>query len=302
MRQKDTDKFGINAHNRAQVIIANDNSIVYATQNNSNYKCVSQQKFGGRNKGYGINEAIPYKWTFGWTRENMTNPEPIVNSLLKAIIERDISRMESLYQTGASLAKSDKETFQRILFYVIDDYDTINWLINHGMTSTNTRDCIGVDGYIWGLLARAWYVKAYAVMELLAYYGFDWLIFCINGKGFDARRMIFEKDDIRAMKILKEHGFIEDVDYELGFSYSTYRREYPESKVTAYLNENPIIKRKSVGLDNYKFRKIPQPELEKENIFNRKKVRERNEIKMADYNDRVRAQKEYLKVFQAKNT
>jgi hypothetical protein len=50
-------------------------------------------------------------------------------------------------------------------------------------------------------------------------------------------------------------------------------------------------------LDNWKFGKIPEPELEKEGLINRKKVQERNEIRIADYKDRLRAQKEYLKVF-----
>ena len=50
------------------------------------------------------------------------------------------------------------------------------------------------------------------------------------------------------MKILKEHGFIEDVDYLYGYPYPILRRKYPQSKVTLYLEEHPIIKRKMKGL------------------------------------------------------
>lgn len=286
--KEDTNKLEVYVQDGGQINVALDNGMIYATQNNVNEREHLEDKSF---EEYNINEAIPYKWTFGWSIENMSNPKPIVNRLIKAIIEGDISQMEYLYKHGASLRKTDKETFQRVLFYVISECDTISWLVNHGMTSENTRDCIDIDGYIWGLLARAWYVKAYDVMELLAYYGFDWLSFCINGKVWNAERLIFKNDDICAMKILKEHGFIENVE-------NLY--EYPRSKVTDYLKEHPLIKRKSVGLDGFKFSQIPEPTLEKGRVISRKKVREKNELKIADYNDRLRAQKEYLKVFPCK--
>lgn len=297
--KEDINKLEVHVQDGGQLNVALDNGMVYAIQNNDNEK--NSILLDKSSVKYDINGVIPCEWTFGWSIENMTNPKPIINRLIKAIIEGDVFEMECLYKKGASIKKADEATFQRTLFHVISKYDTMKWLVTHGMTSNNTRHCIGVDGYIWGMLARAWYVKAYDVMELLAYYGFDCLNFCINGKGWNVERLIFEKDDICAMKILKEHGFIEDVDYVFGFPYSTYRREYPESKVTAYLNEHPVIKRKSVGLDNWKFGKIPEPKLEKENLFNRKKIRERNEILIADYNDRIRAQKEYLKIFSCRN-
>lgn len=284
-----------NVNSGGQVNVANDNGRVYSIQNNHNEKdSILDNKSLGR---HDINEEIQYKWEFGWTIENMSNPKPIVNRLIKAIIEGDVSEMQYLYKKGASIKGTDNATFQRVLFHVINKYGTIEWLVNHGMTSENTRHCIGVDGYVWGMLARAWYVKAYDVMELLAYYGFECLTFCINGNVWYTDRLIFEKDDICAMKILKEHGFIEEVNFVRGFPYSRFRGEYPESKVTLFLNTHPIIKRKSVGLDNWKFSKIPEPELEKEGLFNRKKVQERNEIRIADYKDRLRAQKEYLKAF-----
>lgn len=280
-------KIEFHVHDYAQVNVAEGNGIVNAIQNNG----IGKPK--EKTQEYDINGVIQYKWTFGWTSENMSEPAPIVNRLLKAIIEGDIHQMDELYKQGAALSKMHRATFERALFHIIGEYDTISWLIRHGMTAESTRDCIGIDGYIWGLLARAWYVRAYDVMELLAYFGFDWTVFCINGNGYNAVEEIFKKDDIRAMRILKEHGFIE----EYGYAHSVYRLKYPNSKVTFYLEEYPVIKRKSVGLDNFKFRTIPKPELEKKGLFNRKKVQERNEIRIADYNDRLRAQKEYLKVF-----
>ncbi len=294
----DINKLEVHVQNGGQLNVALDNGKVYAMQNNGNIEAI---KLGNKTSGkYDINETISYKWVFGWSVEGMPNPKPIVNRLIKAIIEGDVSEMEFLYKKGASLKKTDTDTFQRVLFHVISKYDTIKWLVNHGMTSENTVNCIGVDGYIWGLLARAWYVKAYDVMEILAYYGFYRLCYCINGKAWDALELIFQKDDIQAMKILKEHGFIEDVDYLYGYPYPILRRKYPQSKVTLYLEEHPIIKRKSVGLDNFKFRTIPEPNLEKEGVFFKKNIKERNKLKIADYEDRIRAQKEYLNVFHGK--
>lgn len=244
-----------------------------------------------------INEQIPYHWTFGWSVEGMSNPKPIVNRLLAALIDGNILTLDKLYRQGATLKEADEGTFQRILYHIIDKYDVINWLLHHGMTSKNSNECINPDGYCWGLIARAWHVKAYDVMELLAYYGFDEMSFCINGEVWYIDELIFKYEDLRGIKILKEHGYIENINYVYGYPYSILRQEFPNSKVTAYLNNNPLIKRKSVGLDNFKFHEIPKPDLEKVGIFRRKETIRRNEIRTADYNDRIRAQKEYRKTF-----
>ena len=91
---------------------------------------------------------------------------------------------------------------------------------------------------------------------------------------------------------------MEDENYVYGYPYSVLRQKFPNSKVTAYLNNNPLIKRKSVGLDDFRFHKIPKLNLEKVGIFHRKETIRRNENRTADYNDRIRAQKEYRKTFQ----
>lgn len=244
-----------------------------------------------------INASIPYRWTFGWSVEGMANPKPIVNRLLVALIDGDIQSLNNLYRQGATLKEADEDTFRRILYHIIDKYDVINWLLHHGMTSKNSNECIGPDGYLWGPLARAWYAKAYDVMELLAYYGFDRMFFCINGEGWYIDELIFKYGDLRGIKILKEHGYMEDEDYVYGYPYSVLRQKFPNSKVTSYLNNNTVVKRKSVGLDDFRFRDIPKPDLEKVGLFHRKETIRRNEIRLADYDDRIRAQKEYRKAF-----
>lgn len=272
--------------------ITNENKASYIEQKETVAEGTGKEKLSAISN---IDGPITYDWKFGWSVEGMTNPKPIVNRLLKAIIEGDIQEMENLYRHGATIKKVDEDTFCRILYHIVDKYDVIHWLLQHGMTSKNTAACIDQDGYLWGLLARAWYIKAYNVMELLAYYGFDKMSFCIKGESWYMDELIFKYGDVKAIKILKEHGYIEEVNWVRGYSYSIFRQKFPNSKVTEYLENNPLIKRKSVGLDQYKFDEIPKPELEKVGLFHKKEIIKRNEIKIDDYNDRIRAQKEYRK-------
>ena len=48
-----------------------------------------------------------------------------MNRLLKAMIKKNANEMERLFQQGASLKRTDKETLQRVLYHVLDDYDVI---------------------------------------------------------------------------------------------------------------------------------------------------------------------------------
>lgn len=42
-----------------------------------------------------------------------------------------------------------------------------------------------------------------------------------------------------------------------------YKNKYSESDVIMYLMEHPIIHRKTIVLDKFKFKEIPYPKLEK---------------------------------------
>lgn len=78
-----------------------------------------------------INEPISYRWTLGWDEEGMISPKPTVNRLLKAMIEKNVGEMERLFQQGASLKKTDKETLRRVFYHVLDDYDVVACLGNN---------------------------------------------------------------------------------------------------------------------------------------------------------------------------
>ena len=72
-----------------------------------------------------------------------------------------------------------------------------------------------------------------------------------------------------------------------------YKNKYPESDVIMYLKEHPIIHRKTLALDNFKFKEIPYPRLETPGFFNRKRIKESNLLLLKDYEDRVEAQNRF---------
>lgn len=246
-----------------------------------------------------INEPIPYRWTLGWD-EGMVNPKPIVNRLLKAMIEKNANEMERLFQQGASLKKTDKETLQRVLYHVLDNYDVISCLVRHGFTSRYGAmilksdyyaddECWNPYAYCSGLPGRAWSLKSYRVLKLLVDQGFSKMDFSIKDQFYDAEQLSYEREEIDVVKLFIENGQLIEY-YERG----SYFRNYPNNKITRYLQDHPFIKRRSALLDPWLFKKIPEPKLVKVGFFGKKVAQEKNERILADYNDRVAAQKRFI--------
>lgn len=167
-----------------------------------------------------INSPIPYQWRLGWG--DGVGGRPIVTPLLKAVIEKNLPEMERLASQGASLKASDKTTLRRILFHVADCYPVMEWLVKHGVSrighdldvngnnGINDAQCLSPAGYSWGLTARAYYLKAYDVMDLLAAHGFD--NFTCYDLGWDeaweADDHILRKGDAKGLKVLLENGYV----------------------------------------------------------------------------------------------
>lgn len=237
-----------------------------------------------------INAEIQYVWNFGWDRDNMSQSGPKVNLLLKAMLDKNVEEMERLFQQGATLEKADKETLGRVVFHILDEYDVVHCMTKHGFVGYIGKfvnfSCIGEDGYSWDLMARAWYLKRYDVLELLAENGFEGVSYCINGSGEDIDRLIVIRGDVKAANILMEYGYPR-------YEFERYQLRYPDSKVIRYLQENPVIKRKIGVLDPFKYKEIPYPSLEKPSFFNKKKVEVINRNLKQDYEDRIEAQKRF---------
>ena len=68
-----------------------------------------------------MNQNFPYRWVH----------TPNVNPLLAAIIKKDFKTAESLIKQGAEIAYIDKTTFQRTLFEFLNDYETMQFLVQH---------------------------------------------------------------------------------------------------------------------------------------------------------------------------
>lgn len=244
-----------------------------------------------------INEPISYRWTLGWD-EGMVSPGPTVNRLLKAMIEKNANEMERLFQQGASLKKTDKETLQRVLYHVLDDYDVVACLIRHGFTSRYGAmikkseyyaddECWSPYAYGSGLPGRAWSMKSYKVLKLLVDQGFEKMSFSIKDQFYDAEELSYEREEIEVVKLFLENG-------RLATHYDLYFRNYPNNKITRFLQGRPVIKRRSALLDPCLFSKIPEPQLIKVGFFGGKSAREKNERILADHEDRINAQKMFI--------
>lgn len=247
-----------------------------------------------------INAPIQYEWKLGWDKDGMSESRPTVNPLLKAIIEKDVDEMERLFAQGATLKKINKSTLERAVFHILDDYQVVSCMVKHGFHgffgAFEYFECVAPDAYIWKPLARAWYLGAYSVFELLAKYGFsNQLWFCIGGEvTYDVEKLIVAKNDLRAAKILLEYGYPR-------VSFEFLRNQYPNSNVMRYLDEHPVLNRKLLSLDNCRFKTIKKPEMEKPGLFNRKRVEKRNSDMMADYMNRLEAQQNLRKLLGEKN-
>ena len=240
-----------------------------------------------------IDKAIPYNWTLGW--KYIGQEKPIVNLLLKALLEKNINEIEKLEREGASLRECDKKTLQRVIFHVANNYPIMKWLVDHGMSriandidevgdnGINGEECISDNGDICGIAARACLLKAYDVFDLLCANGFsDFCFFSNNGKRKYVDFIAFETGNETVINILLSNGYI------------ITDKEYYER----YVLSRKQIKRKSIGLDDSKWGKIPSPKYEDVPlIFGRKEVLVRNIRIREDYEDRIRAHNEFINKF-----
>lgn len=224
----------------------------------------------------------------------MSEKAPIVNPLLKAILEKNVAEMDKLYKQGASLKACNQETFGRILFHVMDNYPVMEWLVQHGLSKMgeyafksneiNNDECYTPNGYVWGLSARAYYLKAYDVMELLCAHGFSG--FQMGGTNASLVDMqILRAGDERGIKILLENGYC---------IQNTYFRTYDEYMgcYEKYIVNRPQVKRKTIGLGSKYAPKEPSYE-KVPLLFGKKAAETRNRRRKEDYEDNLRAYQEF---------
>ncbi len=254
-----------------------------------------------------------YWWPYRW--KGMTSKHPIISPMINAIIDDDIDALKQMRAEGMSLRDSDEGTLRRALFEKMESHDLMKLLIeDEYITSFMSADrdfhhakyltsCLDENGYSWGLMSRACYVCDYEIMDLFARYRFDSTLLVINGTDYSIEGLIFDRDDLVAIRILYENGDgIYNDDLFNGFgdplAFLKWRSMYPNTKVTRYLDENLYPKRRSMGLDGGAFSDIKYPYQEKLGLLHRKERKTRNEYRILNYKDRIRAKKDYLKWLQ----
>lgn len=182
----------------------------------------------------------------------------------------------------------------------------MEWLVRHGVSrigndidvngnnGINDKQCISPAGYLWGLTARAYYLKAFDVMDLLTAHGFDNFTCYDQGwsSSWDADDHILRTGGPKRLKVLLENGYV------IG-TFTVYERRHYEN----YVLGRPQVRRKTIGSDSCKFSKsVPAPKYEDEPlIFGRKEAKARNARRREDYEDRVRAHREFVQAFGSGN-
>lgn len=237
-----------------------------------------------------LDQPISYTWTLGWSG---MSGKPIVNLLLKAIIDKNCPMIDALFAHGASLKACDAKTLQRVLWHVVDNYPIMSRLVANGLSRVgndvnlsgdngiNEPFCLSISGHRWGLIGMAYHRKAYDVMNLLAANGFcDFK--CGSRDIWYADSRILSTADEQGIKILLENGYI-----------------LLDSKYESIILERSQVRRKSVGLDPNKFNThMPLVSYEKEPIlFGRAAAKTRNARRREDHEDRLRALNEFQKNF-----
>lgn len=237
-----------------------------------------------------VNAPISYTWRFGWSSKE----EPKVNPLIKAILEKNVGEMESLFNLGASIDETDFPTLERALYFVVDNYPVMKCLVNHGFSIIDnfvrysigltcnklSADCVSPEGCTSGMSGRAYYLGAYDVFELLVAQGFD-SFHCYEKGWKNARHLdkeIFMTQNERGIRILLEHSYDVPIEY------------YQD-----IILNRPQVPRKSIALDSAKFskRKHTYSEEDVPLLFGRKDAIRRNSRRKEDYYDWLRAYNEF---------
>ena len=240
-----------------------------------------------------LDATISYNWKWSWK----ISGKPVVNRLMKAIIEQNIQEMYSLVQKGAHIEALEEYTLGRILYINIKSFDIFKFFIDNGCRgywddkkSSLLNNVLNENFYNSSPMSMAYYREAYDVFELLIKngYGNDYLT-DRNNECINFLKLIMERQDINAIKILMDHGFNRNEILERG-----YYDKYIGTPCYEFLRQNIPYHRKSFVINTKLMYTIPQPELEKPRLFNRKKVENKNKALIDDYQDMLRVQKEFM--------
>lgn len=233
-----------------------------------------------------MNSPINYPFPYKWSSDGMSG-QPIVNPLMKAIIEENITEMYSLVKNGASIHCLDEGTLGRVLFNKITNYQIAKFFVDCGgrgyfINHKMYKECYDDYGYISGGMALAYYYNANNVFKILAENGFKTTSICFNGQGFDLLDLIKRRDDVNALKFLLENGF--------NRSHIEWEFKNCSGYCSKFLLDNPVVHRKSSVLEFDLCADIRMPNLKTPKFLHKKE----NNLILEDYKDRINAKRKFL--------
>lgn len=204
-----------------------------------------------------LDAPIYYNFPWSWS-ESCLGRKPVINPLMKAIIEQNISEMYSLINRGAKIEALDRLTLQKTIWYHIKNIKIFQFFIDNGARgyyqqgyfvndkiSRLIENCVNDhrDGYSAATVAWAYYCGAYDVFELLLSNGYFGKNICFDGaknQSTDLIKVIFERNDVNTIKMLMEYGCPRS---EIDNGYNAYH--YSDNPCYQYVMNNIVYHRKS---------------------------------------------------------
>ena len=216
--------------------------------------------------------------------------------LLDALNKRDYDKAKELIRQGRRLHEIEGDIFETALYFYLTDYKMMEFLTENGYNIFffHHSGCRDDRGRMWGILARAYVLGEYRVMELLFSAGFS-----VHGsnerywvEGHEApyplwKGLFLNKFDKKLIDMMLSYGCpankFDNPDYD--------------KRVRDYIHGKPQIELKSFSLGPWN-EEIPVPEAPRFSFFTLRSSRDylnkKYEQEMQEYQEKTRVQKEYV--------
>lgn len=234
-----------------------------------------------------INAEIKYKYPYKWDYEN-TGGRPIVNLLLKALLERDFNGAQTYIQHGASLQEIDETTLKRSLYVFLNDYKRMEFLCKNGFNGILFPhiNCIDQNGYCHDLTDLTYELQNWDVLDLLFANGFD--------PSLDIKLASVVQKNATLIDLILSHGYPKE--YFLS-SIKYFVKDQEKNPMYQYIENRYITDFRSYGLGDL-HRKIEKPVEPKNHFYTSRRQRIYQKRKYYEqlhaYNAEIEARQKYI--------
>lgn len=225
----------------------------------------------------------------------------MVDVLLDALNKRDYGKAESLIQQGKRLHDIEEYAFEKALYNYLADYKMMEFLTQNGYNRffIPHPKCWDERGRGWGVLARAYVLGEYRIMDLLFGAGFNMFIGNVGGsseqywvEGRDVpyplwKGLFFHRFDKKVIDMMLSHGYpavnLDDPDYD--------------QRIRDYIHGKPQIKLKSFALGHWQ-EELPVPKAPRFVFFTSRSTKDylnkQYEQEMQEYEEQSKIRKKYI--------